>query len=106
MNIAYENDIEQAKTIMKKAAMSHPNVITNGSVDLPSVRMTSFLESAIELRLSCFVYDFNDGGTIAGELRETIFKNFKESGITIPYPQMDVHVDPVRKGNSKKDKKS
>jgi small-conductance mechanosensitive channel len=106
MNIAYENDIEQAKEIMKGAAMSHPNVITNGSVDLPSVRMTSFLESAIELRLSCYIYDFNDGGSIAGALRETIFKSFKESGITVPYPQMDVHVDPVRKGNVKKEKKS
>jgi small-conductance mechanosensitive channel len=106
MNIAYENDIETAKEIMKQAAVAHPSVISNGSVDVPSVRMTSFLDSSIELRLSCYVYDFNDGGKISGELRESIFKSFKENGITIPFPQMDVHLDPERKGGVKKSKKT
>jgi small-conductance mechanosensitive channel len=106
MNVAFDSDVEAAKNIMKDAAMSHPSVISNGSVDIPSVRMTSFQESSIELRLSCYVYDFNDGGTIGGELREAIFGSFKENGISIPFPQMDVHVDPVRKGGSKKDKRA
>jgi small-conductance mechanosensitive channel len=105
MRIALDSDIDVAKDLMTMAAMSHPSVISNGTVDLPSARTTSFLDSGVELRLSCYVYDFNDGGSIASDLRETIYKSFKENGINIPNPQIDVHVDPVRKGGQKKTKK-
>ena len=97
MNIAYDDDIDLAKEIMKKAAMEHPSVINNGSVDLPSTRVTALLDSSIELRLMAYVYDFNDNGKIGGELREAIFKAFKESGLTVPYPQRDVHIKAVHK---------
>ncbi|MDR2865933.1 MAG: mechanosensitive ion channel [Methanomassiliicoccaceae archaeon] len=96
MNIAYDNNIDLAKELMENAAVDHPNVITNGSVDMPSTRVTAFLDSAIEIRLTGYVYDFNDSGRIGGELREAIFKSFKENGISVPFPQMDVHLDAVR----------
>ena len=93
MNIAYGDDVDLAKGLMEKAASDHPSVITNGSVDLPSTRLTAFLDSSIEIRLTCYVYDFNDGGKIGGELREAVFKLFKENGISIPFPQRDVHLN-------------
>jgi len=103
MNIAYEDDVDTAKEIMKKAAMDHPSVITNGTVSLPSTRVTSFLDSSIEVRLTAYVYDFNDNGRICGELRETIFKAFKEKGISIPFPQRDVNIKVVNKKDLQKD---
>ncbi|MCL2032430.1 MAG: mechanosensitive ion channel family protein [Methanomassiliicoccaceae archaeon] len=103
MNIAYENDIDLAKEITKVAAEEHPNVITNGSVSPPSVRVSAFLDSGIELRLACYVYDFNDSGKICGELREAIFKSFKKNGISVPFPQIDVHLDPVSREDLRKD---
>ncbi|MDR0508701.1 MAG: mechanosensitive ion channel, partial [Candidatus Methanoplasma sp.] len=103
MNIAYDDDIDLAKDIMKKAAMDHPSVITDGSVDAPSTRVTAFLDSSIEVRLTCYVYDFNDNGRIGGDLRESIFKKFKEQGISVPFPQRDVHVKVVREDDAKKD---
>ncbi|MDR2698083.1 MAG: mechanosensitive ion channel [Candidatus Methanoplasma sp.] len=93
INIAYDNDVDLAKKLMEDAAKEHPNVITNGSVDLPSTRVTAFLDSCVEIRLTGYVYDFNDSGKIGGELREAIFKSFKKNGINIPFPQMDVHLD-------------
>jgi len=105
MNVGMETDLEAAKTLMTMAALAHPSVISNGSVDIPSARTTAINDSSIELRLSCYVYDFNDGGKIAAELRESIFESFKQNGINVPLPQMDVHVDPVRKGGTKKHKK-
>ncbi|MDR3074925.1 MAG: mechanosensitive ion channel family protein [Candidatus Methanoplasma sp.] len=96
MNVSYDNDTDLAQKIMKDVAMDHPNIITNGSVDLPYTRITAFLDSSIELRLTSYVYDFNDSGKIGGELRESIFKAFKEKGVTVPFPQMDVHINVVR----------
>lgn len=103
MNIAYKDDIDLAKKLMEKAAMDHPSVITNGSVDLPSTRVTAFLDSSIEIRLRGYVYDFNDNGRIVGELRETIFKSFKENGISVPFPQRDVNLNVVNREDLKKD---
>ncbi len=105
MNIAYSNDIDLARDLMKDVAMNHPNVITNGSVDMPSTRVTAFLDSSIELRLTGYVYDFNDSGRIGGELREAIFKSFKKNGIDVPFPQMDVHLNVVTREDLNKDKK-
>ncbi len=92
MNIGYDDNIDLAKNIMEKIANDHPSVMTNGAVDPPSTRVTAFLDSSIEVRLTCYVYDFNDNGKIGGELRESIFKAFKENGINVPYPQRDVHI--------------
>ncbi|MCL2334162.1 MAG: mechanosensitive ion channel [Candidatus Methanoplasma sp.] len=101
MNIDYENDVDLAKSLMVKAAMEHPSVITNKSVDLPYTRLTAFRDSSIELRLTSYVYDFNDNGRVGGELREVIFKLFKENGISIPFPQADVHIDYASKEEAK-----
>ena len=103
MNISYDDDVDLAKELMKKAAMDHPSVINNGSVDLPSSRVTAFLDSSIEVRLRAYVYDFNDNGKIGGELREAIFKSFKENGIRVPFPQRDVHIKVVHREDLQKD---
>lgn len=103
MNISYESDIDLAKSLMEQVALDHPNVITNGTVDLPSTRVTAFQSSSVELRLTGYVYDFNDSGKIGGELRESIFKSFKENGIVLPNPQLDVHLDTVSRDDTPKD---
>lgn len=103
MNIAYEDDVDLAKDLMKKAAMDHPSVINNGSVEPPATRVTAFLDSSIEIRLTGYVYDFNDSGKIGGELREKIFRSFKENGISVPFPQRDVHLSIVSRDDLQKD---
>lgn len=102
MNISYKDDVGLAKELMEKVAMEHPSVITNGSVDLPSTRVTSFLDSGIEIRLTSYVYDFNDNGKIGGQLREAIFRAFKENGISIPFPQRDINLNIVHEDDLKK----
>ncbi|MCL2318039.1 MAG: mechanosensitive ion channel family protein [Methanomassiliicoccaceae archaeon] len=97
VNVGYGDDIDLAKELMEKAATDHPNVINNDSVSLPYTRVTAFLDSSVEIRLTSYVYDFNDSSKIGGELREAIFKAFKENGISIPFPQRDVRVTVVGK---------
>ena len=102
VSIAYDNDIDLAKKLMEEAAAEHPSVVTDGSVDLPSTRVTAFLDSSVEIRLIVYVNDFNESGKILGELREAIFRLFKENGISIPFPQMDVHLNVVGKEGPQK----
>jgi len=103
MNIAYEDDIDLAKKLMEKVATEHPSIITDGSVDLPSTRVTAFLDSSIEIRITGYVYDFNDNGRIGGELREAMFKAFKENGISVPFPQRDIHIKVDQRNDGQRD---
>jgi Small-conductance mechanosensitive channel len=90
--IDYGNDVEQAKNIIRTIAEENINVISDGSYDLPSIRLESFEDSYIKIRLGIYVNSFSNRNSIAGRIREDVFAKFKEAGISIPYPQMDVHV--------------
>ena len=105
VTISYKNDVDIAKKLMVEAAMSNPRIIKDGSVDRPYARLTAFEDSSIQLRLAAHVYDFNDSSSISGELREAIFELFKKNDISMPYPQMDVHLDVVDNNLGNKDKK-
>jgi len=91
-DVAYSSDLELVKKILLEAAEEHPNVIRDGSSDMPSTRLMSFNDSSISMRLSAYVDDFENSYVIAGKLREEVFKKFNKNGIEIPYPQYDLHV--------------
>lgn len=92
MSIAYGEDVDRAKELMMDIVMSHPRVITDGCMQLPYVRVVDLGPSDIDLRIWCFVDDFNDNGMIQAQLRENMYKKFIEENIKIPFPQMDVHL--------------
>jgi len=98
MTIAYGENLDKAKNIMLDIGSKHPEVILDGTVDLPYVRVTAFQDSAIQLRLTVFVRDYNNYSKVQSELGEAIYKKFMEENINIPFPQMDVHVDYPKKG--------
>jgi len=90
--VAYGSDIDKAKSIMMEAALDNPNVMKGGSVPMPGVRMTALADSSVTLRLSIYVYDYNDSFSTDGQIRERVYREFLENGIEIPFPQMDVHL--------------
>jgi len=90
--IDYDNDVELAKSIIRTVAEENINVISDGSYDLPSIRLESFEDSYIKIRLGIYVNSFANRNSIAGLIRETVLGKFKEAGISIPFPQMDVHM--------------
>ena len=57
---------------------------------MPSTRLTNFLDSGIEYRLACYVDDFDNNSHYAGQIREIIFKLFKDNGIEIPYNRLEI----------------
>lgn len=101
--VAYGSDIDRAKSIMMQAALDNPNVMKGGSVPMPGVRMTALADSSVTLRLSIYVYDYNDSFSVDGQIRERVYNEFLENGIEIPFPQMDVHMksEPAEDNNVK-----
>jgi len=51
-----------------------------------------FGDSSIDFELRAYVRDADSGRVAHSEIRFAIFDAFKEAGISIPFPQRDVHV--------------
>lgn len=91
--IRYSDDVELAKSLIlaeiekSDAALSTP---------APVVRVNAYGDSAIEIVAKVWVKndDHDDYYNLRFDLLEQVKKAFDASGISIPYPQMDVHVKP------------
>ncbi len=84
----YSCDMEKVKSIILNVAGNHQKVFKDPA---PFVRATKQAESAIEYtaRIWCNKADYWD---VYFDVLETVKKAFDQNGITIPYPQMDVHI--------------
>ena len=65
----------------------------------PLIVFENFGESALELSARCFLDSPDQRMSVMTELRTAINSAFTEAGITIAFPQRDVHLDaggPIR----------
>ena len=92
VSVAYDANLTLAKELMIKAANMHPHVIKDKSCVPPNTRLTNFLDSGIEYRLACYVDDYDLSAHYAGQIREIIYKLFKDNGVEIPYNRLQVDV--------------
>jgi len=93
VQISYNDDPEQAMAIMEKAATASDRVL---KIPEPAVRLMEFADSGIALELRVWLTDPEEGvGNVKSDINLAIWHGFKEAGITIPYPQRDVHLRQV-----------
>ena len=90
VQISYGDDPEQAMKILLEAAKASPRVLRD---PLPAARLMSFGDSGIELELRVWIRDPQQGvANVRSDVNVAIWKGFREAGMTIPYPQQDLHV--------------
>ncbi len=88
VGISYDADLKKAKQIAMKLLNSNPLVLHEKD---EIVVVDDLADSAVVLSVKCYVLT-GDYWTLRGELLENIKFAFDEEGISIPYPQMDVHM--------------
>ena len=92
VQISYNDDPEQAMAIMEKAATANSRVLMSPA---PVARLLEFADSGILLELRVWLMDPQEGvANVRSDINLAIWHGFKEAGITIPYPQRDVHIKP------------
>ncbi len=92
VQISYKDDPEQAMLIMEQAAAASSRVLDHPE---PAVRLMEFADSGIALELRVWLSDPQEGvGNVRSDINLAIWRGFREAGITIPYPQRDVHMIP------------
>lgn len=92
VGVAYGSDTEKARAIMKNIAANHEAVAKNPE---PFTSFLSFGDSSLLLRLYAFLPDRSLYLSTVSDIRTEIDKQFKEVNITIAFPQLDVHVNPL-----------
>ncbi len=89
-SVAYGVDLKKAEEVMLKVANESPVVLHDSTHAAPNVRMTSFEDSGIELRLGVTVRNFNGTITDASALRMAVYQAFLDNDIEIPYNRLEV----------------
>ena len=90
VQISYEDDPEQAMALLLEAAKASSRIIPDPP---PSARLLNFGESGIDLELRVWINDPENGiGNVRTDVNLAIWKLFRQHGITIPYPQRDLHL--------------
>ena len=90
--IAYEDDIDKAKAILKDVVDNHPAVLDDPE---PNIRVHALGESSVDLILRPWV-NTDDYWDTYWDLTEIVKKRFDEEGITIPFPQRTIHQAPAQ----------
>jgi small-conductance mechanosensitive channel len=90
LQVSYDSPLEMAMQIMREAAIHHPRVLADPE---PDVLVQGFGENGIDLQLSLWVDDPEEGFAILKSvLYMKIREGFRANDIAIPYPQREVRM--------------
>lgn len=90
VQVSYEDDPEQAMALMLQCANKSPRVLNTPE---PTVMLKNFADNGIELELRVWIADPEYGADpVKSDINLAIWRAFKQAGITIPYPQRDLHI--------------
>ncbi len=88
IGISYDDDIAAARRVARETVTADPRVLADPA---PQIVVLELDDSSVNLGIRPFVRGENYWQTM-WDLREQLKVSFDEAGITIPYPQRDVHM--------------
>ena len=88
VGVAYGTEPEEVLEILVRVAAENDLVLEDPA---PQAQLLRFGESSLDFRLRCWVR-IEDWVSVASDLHVAINRELKTAGITIPFPQRDLHV--------------
>lgn len=89
VGVAYGTDVYKAQEILLNVITSHKEVVKD---PIPYVFFNQFGDSSLEFRLLFWTDNFDEWVRIRSEVVFLVHDALKQAGITIPFPQRDVHI--------------
>lgn len=93
VGISYDSDIRLAKNAILNKMNTNEKIISDGTANVSVKELSA---SSIDLNVRCWVQS-GDYWTVRDWLLENIKLVLEEEGITIPFPQMEIHLDGYKK---------
>jgi small-conductance mechanosensitive channel len=89
VGVAYGSDPDKVRSVLRQAVSSHPSVLSEPA---PLIGMDGFGENALDFTIRCYLESMDNRTTIRHELFTAIAAAFERENISIPYPQIDLHI--------------
>lgn len=93
VGVSYNSDVDQVSKILLECVLEQRG-ITRGEDKEPFIRFNDFGDSSLDFEVFFWSNDVFRVEQLKSELRFKIFKAFKANGISIPFPQRDIHIIP------------
>jgi potassium efflux system protein len=90
VGIAYGSDTDLAEQLLLKAAKTNPLVLKSPE---PKAVFLSFGDNALNFEVRAYIKNIDDWIPMLHAMNRAIDKEFRQAGITIAFPQRDVHLD-------------
>ncbi|ADW16636.1 MscS Mechanosensitive ion channel [Desulfobulbus propionicus DSM 2032] len=92
VGVAYGSDLDRIEQVLLDVAGDNQLVMQHPA---PRVRLLNFGASAINIELQAWAIHPQVQGRLTHELNTAIYKRFLVEGIEIPFPQLDIHLQPT-----------
>ncbi len=92
---AYDSDVQRVTELLLAAAKECPLLDQVNAAHAPMAFLARMEDSALVFVLRAWC-SFENYYLVAGDMNPRVKKAFDDAGITIPYPQMDVHLENKR----------
>ena len=90
VQVSYDSDLERAMAIMVAAAQAQERILADPA---PTVFLKEFADSGINLELGVWITDPGNGtGGLRSDINLAIWREFKQAGISIPFPQREIRI--------------
>jgi small-conductance mechanosensitive channel len=90
VGVSYGTDLDLAERLMLEAAVEAPRVLASPD---PKVLLLNFGPNAVEFEIRFWITDPEEGVSgVRSEVLKRVWHRFKEHGIELPYPQLDLNL--------------
>lgn len=94
--VGYGDDLQKVKDILQDILQKDPRVL---KIPKPTVGVLELADSSVNFAVRPWVKS-SDYWPLFFDLKETIKKRFDAEGVSIPFPQQDVHLSELKKAAS------
>lgn len=97
VGVAYGSDVDLVLRLLRESALEHPDIFDSKLIE---ARMTDFGDSSLNFQLLFFSQNIFRIERVKSDIRRIINRKFIENNVTIPFPQLDLHVKNDKATNS------
>jgi len=89
VGVSYGSDVDLVIKILEESTFEHPDIFNR---ELTEARLLNFVNSSLDFQVLFFSKNIFRISKVKSDIRKNINKKFIENNITIPFPQMDLHL--------------
>ena len=89
VGVSYGSDVDLVTETLMQVGRAHQEVLLNPE---PAIQFLEFGDSSLNFDLLVWINDASRQYFIRSDLNSAVVKAFREQGITIAYPQRDLHI--------------